>query len=546
MKFGPVPIQDAVGAILAHTVRLPGGVMRKGVILATADVAALHRAGIDSVIVARLDPGDVHEDRAAQEVCRAAAGEGVRADPPTAGRSNLVAETTGIVLVNGPAIDGANQVDEAITISTLRPHAFVRCGQLVGTVKVIPFAAPEEVVDACVRKLRAGGPPLAVQPLRARRAGLVLTRLPGTPEDTLERASATMKARLERLGSTVADEVRCDHTPDAVAGALRLLASGEFSPLLILGASATVDRADVIPTAIEAAGGHVVRFGMPVDPGNLLLLAELGRTPVVVAPGCARSLRPSGFDEVLERVLADRTPAPGDLQAMGVGGLLTEIHDRPHPRVRPHPRRAAPTAAAVVLAAGRSARMGSLNKLLLDVAGSPMVLRVVDAVLAPARGNVTVVTGHDRSAVESALSGRHVRFVHNPVWAAGLGTSIGQGIASLDPAVEAALICLGDMPWIRPEHVEALLEAFDPGAGRSICVPTYRGKRGHPVLWGARFFPQLGSLEGDSGARALMTSHEDEVWEVPVPDEGVLMDIDTTEALALLVKPGQAKGSSRP
>ena len=196
--------------------------------------------------------------------------------------------------------------------------------------------------------------------------------------------------------------------------------------------------------------------------------------------------------------------------------------------MRPGPRRVG----AVVLAAGLSRRMGEANKLLAAVDGAPMIARCVDAVLASSARPVVVVTGHEAARVRGALADRELVFAHNPEPGAGLSASLRTGIAALDEKVDGALVCLGDMPWVRPEHLEALFAAFEASGGRSICAPTFDRKRGNPVLWPARHFAEIAALAGDSGARALLDAHAGDVCYVPVADAGVTLDVDTPDALA--------------
>ncbi len=190
--------------------------------------------------------------------------------------------------------------------------------------------------------------------------------------------------------------------------------------------------------------------------------------------------------------------------------------------------------AAVVLAAGLSRRMGAANKLLAEIDGAPLVARCVDVVLASAARPVVVVTGHDAPRVRAALAGREVIFVENPEPAAGLAASLRTGVTALGAPLDGALICLGDMPWVRSDHIAALIAAFAASAERPICVPTHDGKRGNPVLWPARHFAAIAALTGDRGARSLLDAHADEVCYVPVADPGVTLDVDTPEALAAL------------
>jgi molybdenum cofactor cytidylyltransferase len=406
---------------------------------------------------------------------------------------------------------------------------------MLATIKIIPFAAPRSALDACLSIAADGAPMIRVAAFRDHAVGLVMTRLADTKPSILDKTEAAVRERVEHLGGRLAHSLRCPHDDKAVADALAKLAAQGCSPILVFGASAIVDRRDVVPAGVTLAGGQIEHFGMPVDPGNLLLLARLGGAPVVGLPGCARSPKINGFDWVLRRLLADVPVGPRDLMLMGGGGLLKEIPSRPMPReAEPAPAPRLPRVAAIVLAAGQSSRMGARNKLLADIGGKPMAARVVDAVLASAARPAIVVLGHQAEAVRAALAGRAVTFVHNPDYAEGLSTSLRAGLNALPAAVDGAVICLGDMPRIEARHIDKLIAAFNPAEGRAICVPTKDGKRGNPVLWAARFFPEMKNVHGDAGAKHLIGDYDEVVREVPVEDGAVLLDIDTPQALAAL------------
>ncbi|MCC7271716.1 MAG: molybdopterin-binding/glycosyltransferase family 2 protein [Alphaproteobacteria bacterium] len=536
MKFGPVPVADAAGAILAHSRKAGGRTLRKGRVLTADDVAALAAAGVDSVVAARLDPDDVAEDEAARRIAAAAMGPGLTASAPFTGRVNLFAEHPGLAVVDPDRLDALNLVDEAITIATLPPNAPVAAGDMVATIKIIPFAAPGPAVDVVVAAASAAAPLIRVAPFRPLAARLIQTTLPGIKDSVLDKTVDVTRARVAGLGGTLAGEERTPHDPAAVAAAIARARAAGADLVLIAGASAIVDRRDVLPAGIEAAGGVVEHFGMPVDPGNLLLLGRLHGTPVLGLPGCARSPKMNGFDWVLQRLAAGVPVGRGDVMRMGAGGLLAEIPTRPQPRAGDGPPTAprAPRIAALVLAAGPSRRMGPANKLLLPVDGAPMLARTLDAVLAAKARPVIIVTGHQRESVEAAVAGRPVTVVHNPDYAAGLSTSLKAGIAALPADVDGVVVCLGDMPRVGAAAIDRLIAAFNPVEGRAICVPTAGGKRGNPVLWARRFFPEMTAVSGDVGARHLVAAHADQVVEVEVGDPGVLLDLDTPEALAAL------------
>lgn len=533
MIFGETDVAAAEGAILVHSVRTGAATFKKGRVLSAADIAALSAAGISRIVAARLEADDVPEDRAASELAVALAGPGLRAGEPFTGRANLFAEADGVLVFDPARLDAVNLVDEALTVATLAPFETVSARQMVGTVKVIPFAAPRTSLDRALALSREAGPLVTLHPFKPHRAALVATRLPGTKESVLDKTHEVLAARLAGMGSTLGREIRCAHDEAAVAGAVSEALSDGFSPVLVFGASAITDRRDVVPAGIARAGGEILHFGMPVDPGNLMLLARHGETPVLGLPGCARSPKLNGFDFVLARLLAGLEVSRADIMRMGAGGLLKEISTRPQPRDGSRPAKPfAPRIAAVVLAAGRSGRMGTANKLTLEVGGKPMVVRVVEAALAASAEPVIVVTGHEDNEVRAALAGKPVTFVHNPDYAEGLSTSLRAGVAALPAGIDAAFVCLGDMPDISPVHLGRLAAAFDPEEGRTICVPNFGGKRGNPVLWGAQYFAEMDALRGDVGAKHLIGEHEDAVCEVPMPDDATLEDIDTPEDFA--------------
>jgi molybdenum cofactor cytidylyltransferase len=293
----------------------------------------------------------------------------------------------------------------------------------------------------------------------------------------------------------------------------------------------------VVPAAVEHASGVVEHFGMPVDPGQLMMLARIGNMTVLGLPGSARSPRLHGFDWVVQRLIAGIRVTGDDLTAMGVGGLLKEIPSRPMPRGEDPTSEQKARFAALILAAGQSRRMGKINKLLAEIDGGVMVARTADAVLAANVDPVIVVLGHENDDVRAALGDRAVEYAENPDYATGLARSLKAGIAALPDDIDGVVVCLSDMPRVTSDHLDALIAAFSPAEGRGICVPTFNGKRGNPVLWDRRYFEDMEGVAGDVGARHLIGAHEDAVFEVEMPDGGVLLDLDTPEAFAAHAKP---------
>jgi molybdenum cofactor cytidylyltransferase len=531
MKFGAVAPKDARGATAVHTIRQGDLVLKKGTLIGPAEIAALEAAGIKDVVVAQLEPGDVSEDVAAAEIAQKVAGPGVHIDRAFTGRANLFAETAGVLVVDKDAIDRLNRVDEAITFATLPAYKPVVAGEMIATVKIIPFAVAQSARDAALAGVHE--PLLRVAPYRVRKVGVVSTLLPGLAPKVIEKTLKITTERLAPAGASIVAERRVPHERAALARALDQVLKAGAELAIVFGASAIADRRDVIPAALESIGGHVEHFGMPVDPGNLLMIGDADGRPVLGAPGCARSPKENGFDWVLMRLLAGLSVPREDITGLGVGGLLMEIVTRPQPRTEPAPEKGR-AIAGVVLAAGKSSRMGGPNKLLAEIGGKPLVRHVVDAALASRARPVLVVTGHQCDKVEAALGGLPVKFVHNAHFADGLGTSLKAGIAALGglPAeVDGAIVCLGDMPQVDAALIDRLIGAFDPDHGALVVVPTIDGKRGNPVVWSRRFFPDLMAVEGDVGARYLIGRYTEAVAEVPLTGTAALTDVDTPEAL---------------
>lgn len=534
MKFGEVDIDgDGLeGAILAHTLRLGtgAGAIKKGAILTSADIERLRASGYERVMVAQLEPGDVHEDRAAAELARHFVSATVTASEATTGRCNLHASELGLLIVDRDRVDAGNGISESITIATLPAYALVPANGMLATVKVITFSVSQHDLEAWT-KVFSGEPALRLAPLGSFDAGLVLTELPGVSQSLLERASRAQRARLNAVGSRVRREVRCEHSTSAVARAIATLREDDCNPILLLGASAIVDRGDVIPTALREAGGEVLHLGMPVDPGNLLMIGAIDGRTVFGLPGCARSLSPSGFDHVLRRFLIGERLDSMLISGLGVGGLLKEIQGRPMPRSLSSPKNLRKNVVAVVLAAGASHRMGRTNKLTIPVEGTPMVARVVDALQESGVERVLVVTGHAPDEIREALGDRTIEIVHNPDYEEGMGASVRTGVTAIGHDADGVLIALGDMPWVSTDVITRLVDAFSPDSALSIYVPIFGRKRGNPVLWSSRHFPELRQLSGDVGGRSLFHSHAEALCYVDVESAAVNIDIDTPEAL---------------
>ena len=533
MIFGEFRCEEAEGVTLAHTLNLGEKTLKKGRVLTAADIALLRQAGIDAVTGARMGEGDLDENAGVAEIAALLVGPNTETRRPYTGRCNVHAATRGVLRVDAARIDALNALDEAVAIGTLPDYALARPAQVLATVKIIPFAVTRELVERC-RAIAAGGPLLRLAELQPRRAALIMGELPGMKENVFRGTVTATRNRLEGLGSRLALVLRCRHERGAYEAKLREALAAGCDLLLIAGSTVPKDRADTVPAAIVAAGGEILHFGMPVEPGNMLLLARLGEVPVIILPGCARSRRTNGLDWVLQRMLAGLPMGRAEIMAMGVGGLIRSPAeaDEDEAATQPEPQRAPAgrKVAALVLAAGSSRRMGGANKLLQPVGGIAMLRRAVNAALASRCTSVLVVTGADAGAAQACLAGLEVQFAHNPDHASGMASSLRCGLAALPAVADAAVVLLADMPRIDGGHVDRLLAAFDPRQPK-IVAPVKDGRRGNPILWPREFFAEMMAVEGDVGAREVLQRHASQVEAVAFDDDAIFADVDTPAAL---------------
>jgi molybdenum cofactor cytidylyltransferase len=331
MRFGPVPINQATGKILAHKLLSSDGkkLFNKGHVLSEADVEKLRQQQIEAVTVAALDTTDVSENEAARRVGEALAGENVRVVAPGVGRANLTAITDGPLRINVPALNRLNNIDEGITIATLLEHTLVQKGQLIALVKIIPFAVPAARVEDVEATARESAPVISVRPIIPQRVSLIISGPESARTILCQEFSDPIRTRVQRLSSSLHDIQYVPHTTADLASAIR---QQESDLILVASISATIDREDVIPSAIREAGGSLAHFGVPVDPGSLLVLGYRGKTPIVGLPGCVKSLQTNVVDMILPRLLTGERLTRADLVAMGHGGLLEDISERPMPR----------------------------------------------------------------------------------------------------------------------------------------------------------------------------------------------------------------------
>lgn len=336
MKFEPVPLSEAEGKILGHNIAGENGqrLLRKGRRLTDTDLERLRELGRQSVYVAQLEGTDIDENTAARRVAEAVSGPGLHIQGAASGRANLLAEQQGIGRIDVERLIQINEC-EGITLATLLNHTPVHARQIVATVKIIPYAVPESAVRVAEAVGGKGQPIVRVDALPSQSVGMILSGSTSVHRKLVKDFSPLWE-RIEKLGSTVTrtDFVALDDESDEVSLSemLRLQVSAGIRMILLAGETAIMDEQDIIPRALERAGGKIESVGAPVDPGNLLMLAYLGDVPVVGAPGCARSKKINIVDWILPRLLAGDHLTRRDIIQLGHGGLLQDVRERGMPR----------------------------------------------------------------------------------------------------------------------------------------------------------------------------------------------------------------------
>lgn len=336
MIFGRVPLLQARGGILAHSLKTAERVLAKGARVDAAAYNLLEAAGYTELTIARLEPGDVPEGDAATQLAQLLLNTGLRRSEDVHGRANLFAEAAGLLRLDTGRVEQLNLVDEAITLATLPDRSTVTKGDMIATLKIIPFAVSARAMAAAKAVLASAPPTFILKPFQNFSVGLILTELPHLKHAALLHTIEATEARVKARGGHLLPPLQTPHEVEPVARAIRYLLDENADILLISGASAVTDREDIAPRAITEAGGTIIHFGMPVDPGNLICFGRITDHHAIILPGCARSPKLNGLDWVLDRIFAGEDVGPAQVASMGAGGLLAEIETRPVPRAHEH------------------------------------------------------------------------------------------------------------------------------------------------------------------------------------------------------------------
>lgn len=592
MKFGKVNTLDASDCILAHSLRVTDGRIRKGTAINALHIERLLSSGIEELTVAKLEDDDIHEDNAATLLATSLLGEGITLGRAATGRVNCYANTAGLLTIPRDRLLAINNISETITVSTLQENRWVEEGKMIATIKIIPYAVASGELNSAIEACSTPSPSLnqahtqsnklCVHAPKPRKAYLLQTTMPDMASAILDKTERVTNRRLTLRNAQLVNVHTCPHDVSSLTQLLITVADqnsivtdkgAESEPLpnnwiLISGASAISDRQDVIPQAVQEAGGTVTRFGIPVDPGNLLMLGHIKNSTVIGIPGCARSPKHNGLDLFMDRLACNLPITKEWINSLAIGGLMDEIISRPTPRshakdgdtsMEQSTDSTSCNVTAILLAGGSSKRFGADNKLLAQRNGKPLIAYALDTIIQSQIRHITIVVGCDATNIESYCksylesqtrgSPITVEFIVNADFESGMGSSLKAGVSAVlnrnirhYPSIpHAALICLADMPSINPSTVNALINTMNEVTKDEMIhstpehaaafVPSFNNSRGNPVLLMPELFDLLLDLSEDFGARHLLQANREAVREVPVNDAGIFLDLDTQEQL---------------
>jgi len=336
VKFRPLPLQAAEGKILGHNLADLDGrrLLRKGKLLSNIDIQKIEGTGRKTVYVAQLEADDLDENIAAGRIATAIVGEGLKLMGPSTGRVNLMSTGLGVLRVDDDLLMEINHC-EGVTVATLKNHTPVQTKKITATIKIIPFALSEKTITEVERIALRHGSIVSVAPLLKKNVSVIFSGSPSI-KDRLLKDFKPLFDRIEKLGSVVGSvdfiPLEDETGETALAEKLSQKVNESTHMILLAGETAIMDRQDIVPRAVERAGGQVECVGVPVDPGNLLMLGYMDSIPILGVPGCARSVKTNIVDWVLPRLLAGDKLARLDFIRLGHGGLLEDTRQRPMPR----------------------------------------------------------------------------------------------------------------------------------------------------------------------------------------------------------------------
>ena len=526
MKIVKKNSAETLGDILAHSIFLKVGRIRKGKIISQEDINLMLQDGIENIYVGEFDNDDLDENYASKKIAEAICVDGVTRSPTYSGKTNITSKYDGLIEIDKEKVFELNRLSTNIAVSTLNNHDIVYNGDHILSVKIISYAINKADLEKIINFLNTNKI-IQLKPFKSLKFGVIYTESVNEKKNIIEKTKKSIKSRVSDYNSTIMDEIIVKHDIEAIKLALEKQLTMDIDCLLFFLSSSVADVSDILPSIISEFGGKITSYGMPLDPGNLTLSGYINNHKILVAAGSARSDALNGLDWHLNSLHAGIEIDQDIIDSLGVGGLLKDIDFAVRrKRISKNINTKKANIAAIVLSAGESKRMGEDNKLLLKVNGKTIIANYIENISKSNVSEILVVTGHQSDLIQGELEKYDVNFIYNPDYKDGMSTSLRAGINALSTNIDAAMICLPDMPLIGIYEINKLIDYYNPKIGNEICIATSNEQRGNPVLWDKKYFNELSDIKGDKGGRHLLSQYEEKSVEVNL-GEAVSFDVDT-------------------
>ena len=335
MKISYANTRDAVGKVLSHDVtrivngKYKGPAFKKGHVIRDEDIPLLLDIGKENICFLELNENEVHEDEAGWSLASFAAGEGLYLEGPSEGKVDLVAARDGLLKVNVEGLKQINHLADVI-MASLHTNSPIKKGEKVAGTRVIPLAVNKDILKEAEAICQDHHPLLQVLAYNPCKMGVLVTGkevFEGRIEDAF---APVLKEKAAAFGL---EEPEIEYAPDdarIIADRIKMFLAKKHDLIVVTGGM-SVDPDDVTPTGIRLSGAKVEKYGAPVLPGAMLLLAYHKQVPVVGVPACGMFFRTTVFDLIFPRLLAGERIAAADLAALGHGGYCRRCEKCSYP-----------------------------------------------------------------------------------------------------------------------------------------------------------------------------------------------------------------------
>lgn len=319
-----INVEDAVGTVLVHDLtqiiydKYKGARFKKGHVVTAEDIPVLISMGKKRLYVLEKGDTDVHEDQGAERIARAASGEGILISEPSEGKVELTAAYDGLLKINEERLEELLEQDE-VMFASIHGNRLVQKGDKLAGTRVIPLFVSEKSVKRS-EAVCAKDKIIEIKRLSQLKVGVVTTGSEIYSGEIEDKFGPVLVKKFEALGSKVAKHVFADDNAEMIASCIRDMLSQGMELVCVTGGM-SVDPDDKTPTAIRAAGGDIITYGVPVLPGAMFMLSYANEVPIVGLPGCVMYSRVSIFDLVIPRLLAGERVTKKELKKLAQGGL---------------------------------------------------------------------------------------------------------------------------------------------------------------------------------------------------------------------------------